>query len=312
MSETSPQNQTKQYRVLRSASFLWIKILTLLNLVLNFFSLKQTTRFWGIVYDSVSKQPLDPVIVKLMYVDGREVETCVTDIAGRYGFLARPGRFKIYARKTNYLFPSKNAPGDNDGIYENLYHGEFFLLHQDYEVVAPNIPMDPAVSDWNQEAKQSVIKKYPNIKYFFKMLATIIFWFGFVINGVSIYKTFPQTRPILYIIAGIFLLLLVLSTVLPDTRLWGKVKTKTVLAPGENLFLELRDTKFPEIGFGKAVVKEDGKFLLRSNKGKYMLLVSKAGINKKMEVLASLKVSIGIEGVFNSTIKVCYTIINGK
>jgi hypothetical protein len=302
MTETNLQNQNKQYRVRRSLFVFWIEILRLLNSVLNFFSLKQTTQFWGIVYDSVSKQPLDPVIVKLMYVDGQEVETCVTDIAGRYGFLARPGKFKIYVRKTNYLFPSRYAPGDADGIYENLYHGEFFSLHQDYEVVAPNIPMDPAASDWNQKAKQSVIKKYPYAKYFFKTLVAIIFWFGFILDGIFIYAIFPKFMLLLYAVYAAYLLLLIISTFLPDTRLWGKVKTKIVLASGEHLFLELRDTKFPEISFGKAVVKESGRFLLRSNKGKYLLLVGKADLNKNSTVLASSKVVIGRDGVFNSTI----------
>jgi hypothetical protein len=295
-------NQTKQYRVRRSFSVFWLKILRLLNSALNFFSLKQTQRFWGIVYDSVSKQPLDPVIVKLLYVDGREVETCVTDIAGRYGFLARPGKFKIYARKTNYLFPSRYAPKDSDGIYENLYHGEFFSLHEDYEVVAPNIPMDPAGSDWNQKAKQSVVKKYPYFKYLLKILVSIVFWFGFILDGIFIGAAYPKIPLFLYAVAGIYLLLLVVSVFLPDCRLWGRVQTKIVLAAGEQLFLELRDVKFPEISFGKAFVKEGGKFLLRANKGKYLLLVGKEDMNKNITVLASSKVAVGRDGVLNYTI----------
>jgi len=306
MPETNPQNQNNyqpnQYHARRSFSVFWPNILKLLNFILNFFSLKQTKQFWGIVYDSVSKQPLDPVIVKLLYIDGREVETCVTDIAGRYGFLARPGKFKIHARKTNYLFPSKYALGDTDGIYENLYHGEFFKLTEDYEVVAPNIPMDPAAADWNQKAKQTVVKKYPYLKYLFKALVSIFFWFGFILDGVLIFKTFPRIPEVLYIVAAVYILILFLSTSLPDNRLWGRVKTKIILAPGEYLFLELRDAKFREISFGKTAVKEDGKFLLRSNKGRYLLLVGKAGMNKNPTVLASLKVAIGSQGVFNSTI----------
>lgn len=302
MSEINLQNQPKQYRVRRTFFVFWLEILKLLNLILNFFSLKQTKRFWGIVYDSVSKQPLDPVIVKLLYIDGREVETCVTDIAGRYGFLARPGKFKIYARKTNYLFPSAYATGDIDGIYENLYHGEFFQLFEDYEVVAPNIPMDPVAADWNQKAKQAVVKKYPYAKYLFKILAAIIFWFIFILNGVLIFITYPNIPPILFVVVAAYVFVLALSTFLPDNRLWGRVKTKIVMAPGEDLFLELRDAKFREISFGKTVVKEDGKFLLRSNKGKYMLLVGKSGINKDSTVLGSLKAAVGRDGVFNSTI----------
>jgi hypothetical protein len=306
MPETNPQNQNNnqqyQYRARRNFFNFLLKILEVANLVLNFFSLKQSKQFWGIVYDSVTKQPLDPVIVKLIYVDGSEVETCITDMAGRYGFLARPGKFKIFARKTNYMFPSKLAPKNADGIYDNLYHGEFFSLYRDYEVVAPNIPMDPASADWNQKAKLSVIKNHPFIKYFIKILAAGIFWIGFILALALIYKTFPQVSPGLYIAAVVYLFLLVLAVFLPDARLWGMLKAPVVIKPGESLFLELRDAKFPDISFGKAVVKEDGRFLLRANKGGYSLLISRIDAGKNQEVLASLKVKIGREGVFNSTV----------
>ena len=93
-------------------SAFWRNIFFALNRLLVALSLKNSRQYWGIVYDSVNKQPLDPAIVKLLYVDGREVETCVTDMAGRYGFLARPGKFKIFTKKSNYLFPSQFAPND--------------------------------------------------------------------------------------------------------------------------------------------------------------------------------------------------------
>jgi hypothetical protein len=306
MPETNIQNQNnnpvKAYTLKKSGSTFWLKVLEWINLVLNFFSLKQSTQFWGIVYDSISKQPLDPVIVKLMYVDGREFETCVTDIAGRYGFLARPGKFKIYVRKTNYLFPSRYAAGQTDGIYENLYHGEFFTLEKDYEVLAPNIPMDPVNKDWNQGAKLKVIRNYPYVKYFFKVLAALVFWFGFILDGVLIYKTFPRIPLALYQVAGIYLALLLLSIVLPETRLWGQLKTDIKLPTGEFFFLELRDLKFREISFGKAKVKDGGKFLLRANKGSYVLAVSLVNKNGDKKEMAELPVSIGGQGVFNSTI----------
>jgi hypothetical protein len=303
MPEITPLERNKEYSVRQGFSFIWFKALRLANNVLNFFSLKQTTRFWGIVYDSVSKQPLDPVIVKLMYVDGREVETCVTDIAGRYGFLARPGKFKIYVRKTNYTFPSLYASGDSDAIYENLYHGEFFRLHEDYEVVAPNIPMDPVGQDWNQKAKKSVVQNYPYLKYFFKVVVALVFWSGFILDGAFIVKAYPSVPMPLYIVAVVYLFLLILSTVLPDARLWGKIKTNMILAPGESFFLELLDPKFPGISFGKATAKEDGKFLLRSNKGHYTISVSRINHSKNtQELLGSTKAYVGGEGVFNSTV----------
>jgi hypothetical protein len=300
MSET--KTETQQFKMRRGLSFVWFKILGTTNFVLNLFSLKQNTRYWGIVFDSLSKQPLDPVIIKLMYVDGREAETCVTDIAGRYGFLARPGKFKILARKTNYLFPSKYSPGDRDGIYENLYHGEFFNLSDDYEVVAPNIPMDPEGSDWNQKAKLKVINRSPYLRYFFKLLVAILFWFGFILAALIMVVRFPKIPSYLYAVVGAYLALLILALLLPEVRLWGRVKTKIPLASQEFLYLELHDLKFPEIIFGKTHVKDDGKFLLRSNKGNYLLMVGKMAEGKRPQVLASLPVSVGRGGVLNSTI----------
>src|SRR3989338_2240299 len=104
-----------------------LKITAILNPFLVFFQLREKREFWGVVYDSVSKQPLDPVKVSLVYADTGKLEgACITDLEGRYGFLARPGKFKILVQRTNYAFPSKNASGDKDGIYTHLYHGEFF------------------------------------------------------------------------------------------------------------------------------------------------------------------------------------------
>src|SRR3989344_7186884 len=93
---------------------LWVA--GLLNSFLVFFQLREKRRFWGVVYDSVSKQPLDPVKVSLIYVDTGVVESSgITDLEGRYGFLARPGKFKIFAQRSNYIFPSQKIKGDSDG-----------------------------------------------------------------------------------------------------------------------------------------------------------------------------------------------------
>ncbi|MBI5530329.1 MAG: hypothetical protein HY918_02405 [Candidatus Doudnabacteria bacterium] len=284
-------------------SFLWLYTLWQIDSLLVFFSLRKKRQFWGIVYDSVTKQPLDPVIVKLLYVDGSEVETGVTDLAGRYGFLAKPGKFKIFVKKTNYLFPSKYAAGDSDGIYDNLYHGEFFELYGDYDVVAPNVPMDPENFDWNQQAKKELVNNHPYLKKFFKKLVAVMFWFGliFLILG------FWLVQKHLYPWYGYLLLcgyggLLILALFTPTPRLWGKIKSNNKNLLYENLFLELHNEKFTQISFGKAWVTVTGKFLLRANPGRYILSVSKVDSQNQKVLLAETKISIGKAGVFNPTL----------
>jgi hypothetical protein len=277
-------------------------ILRISDRVFKFFSLRQSKQFWGIVYDAVSKQPLDPVIVKLLYTDGREVETAVTDLGGRYGFLAKPGKFKIYTRKTNYSFPSKYVTGDHDGIYENLYHGEFFSLDAESEVVGPNIPMDPEKFDWNQQAKQKFMKTHPYLKRLWRKLIAVFFWFGLAFNLVYLKINIKQEPFYLYIIFLSYFIVILLANILPEPRLWGKVSLTVSTIPIEKIFLELHSSLFVGVSFGKSLVHENGRFLLRAAKGKYMLTISYFAENKEKVFLCSAPVEIGPNGVFNSSL----------
>lgn len=302
MFETKNKNQIK-YIIKKS---FWSDIIrSLLRVVdsfLVFLSLRETKQFWGMVYDSVTKQPLDPVIVKLLYTDGREVETCVTDLGGRYGFLAKPGKFKIYSRKTNYAFPSKYVTGDSDGIFKNLYHGEFFELNESSEVVAPNIPMDPVNFDWNQQAKLGVIKNHPYTKLFFKKLVAILFWFGFIFYLLLFVKDFPNVPIYYYVILFSYFIITILATILPEPRLWGKVKILSKNIKPEKLIIELHSTLFAAVSFGKAMVHENGRFLLRAGQGKYTLTISRIENSGEKALLGSVPVKVNRSGVFTSTL----------
>jgi hypothetical protein len=303
MSTANLKNQKKPYKIKASFfSALHLDSLHLLNAVLKFFSLKDSKQFWGIVYDSVSKQPLDPVIVKLLYIDGREVETCITDIAGRYGFLATPGKFKIYARKTNYKFPSEYAIGDSDGVFKDLYHGEFFVLDDETDVIAPNIPMDPVKFDWNQQAKQEVAKTHPYLKYFLKKLIALAFWFGLFLNFINIWQTYPKIPIFFLVTAGAYVVLLFLAASTAEVRLWGQIKVKRPDLKTPGLILELYSRQFSQVSFGKAMVHPDGRFLLRTNKGKYQLSISEKKADGSINLLGKINVTVGRERVLNSAI----------
>jgi hypothetical protein len=279
----------------------WLSLLRLINSLLRTFSLRKTRQFWGIVYDSVSKQPLDPVIVKLLYADGREIETCVTDLAGSYGFLAQPGKFKIFVRKTHYLFPSKYVSGDSDGIFENLYHGEFFQLFNDEEVVAPNIPMDPENFDWNQQAKQKVFKSHTYSRLLLKNFFAVIFWFVLILAIIEAWHFYPRIPLPIFIVAAIYIVLLIFAKFFPEERLWGQIQAINSVVPQDKLVLELNKPQFLNIGFGKCTVRADGKFLLRATKGDYVLTVSQLLESGEKQFLASLPVSVNGQNILNGS-----------
>ena len=147
--------------------------------------LKKRNRPWGVVYDSVTKQPLDPVYVVLLDLQGKEVATSITDMDGRYGFLVEPGIYKIKVNKNNYTFPSTKLVGKtSDELYSDLYFGETIEIKEKDEVIAKNIPMDQIGFNWNEFAKkeQSKMKFYHTRDVVLSRFTEIFTAIGFLVS----------------------------------------------------------------------------------------------------------------------------------
>ena len=190
-----------------SFSELFLIPLRLWGILLATFGLKKRRLPWGTVYDSVTKQPLDPAYVVLQDMQGNEVNTSITDLDGRYGFILAPGSYKIIANKTNYIFPSKKLAGrPNDELYSDLYFGEPIVVNDVGAIVTKNIPLDPEKFDWNEFAKgnKKLMVFYSKRTRFMKHLSDVMFVVGFI---VAIIALFAAPRP--YNV-GIFVLYLVL------------------------------------------------------------------------------------------------------
>ncbi len=112
---------------------------------------------FGVVYNAISKTPIDLAVVRLFELTpeaeaqnlpGRLVKSRVTDKAGRYFFLAKPGRYYIAVSKAGYDFPSAYLQGQpTDGNMLDLYHGHTIEVTQDDAVITANIPMDPSQTE---------------------------------------------------------------------------------------------------------------------------------------------------------------------
>lgn len=134
----------------------YLLILRALAWLFGFFGVRKQIKSWGTVYDSVTKQPIDPayVVVHPSNDMSKEVATAITDIDGRYGFLLPRGAYRLEANKTHYVFPSRLLAGKkSDELYDNLYFGDPFLTDEG-DVVNLNVPLDPVGFDWNEFAKQ--------------------------------------------------------------------------------------------------------------------------------------------------------------
>jgi hypothetical protein len=282
------------------ASFQDLTSLILRNIT-NFFSLlglRKKRKYWGTVYDSITKQPLDPVIVRLIDAKSNKVvEEAITDLYGRYGFLTATGTFKIEVLKSHFTFPSKNVNGFTDQVYQNLYYGDEISVISKTDVINPNIPMDPIAYDFNQEAKKQMFKQNPIRDIFFSKFFRILFWFGLAFSLIAVLAN-PNTLN--YSIAGIYIFVLTLSIILPKKHLWGEIVDQKD-RPLKGIKLELNHPQLEGVVVGRAISNQEGKFLLKAERGHYNL---KASNPQTEQVIKTEGVDIREDGVLNSLIRV--------
>lgn len=267
--------------------------------VLNFLSLiglRKKRKVWGTVYDSNNKQPLDPAVVELIDKSGNVIERAITDLAGRFGFIAVSGNYKLRASKTNYVFPSKVHANDKDEFYENLYRGEPLTIKDKSTLINPNIPMDPTGFDWNQAAKQKLFNKHAGFTAAIEIISKMLFWFGFgfsIVNFFLHFNAWTIAAVIVYVVILIFKLIAV------EHRLWGKLYISEQ-APVRPVRLELAEFQMGVI-MGKALTAPDGKFFLKSPQpGEFKLTIKYDG--EKM-VLWEGNVVVSKNCVYNEDIK---------
>ncbi len=244
------------------------------NLIPIWLGLRRRKRPWGTVYDSVTKQPLDPVYVSLRSLNGREVATTITDMDGRFGFLVPPGRYKIVARKDNYDFPSKKLGGQqSDQLYGNLYDGSEIEISGEENILIKNVPMDSGSFNWNEFQKsenKQLMKFYSKREIFLAHIAGVAFWGGLV-SSLVLLVTGPSTLN--YILLGVYAAVFIL-------RLFG-VKPKK---PG---YVSEAGSGFP-LSFGlvkvysKALKKEIAHAIIGKT-GKYYVLVPNGEYYVKIE-----------------------------
>ncbi|MBU1029375.1 hypothetical protein KKE28_04180 [Patescibacteria group bacterium] len=103
---------------------------------------------WGVVFNSITKQPIDLVIVRLIDErTNRIVRSTVTDKNGRYFFMVNNGSYRITVTKPGFVFPTIYLKSEVEDVrYIDLYHGETIAVSESTAITA-NIPIDPVISE---------------------------------------------------------------------------------------------------------------------------------------------------------------------
>ncbi|MFA6274495.1 MAG: carboxypeptidase-like regulatory domain-containing protein [Candidatus Paceibacterota bacterium] len=197
---------------------LWALLLTALGL-------RKKIKPWGTVYDSVTKQPLDPVYVSLFDLQGKEVGSSITDIDGRYGFYVSQGVYKVVPKKTNYIFPSHALSKQfSDELYQDLYFGDYLNLSEG-EMIVKNIPMDPVNFDWNEFAKnkKQLFKFYTKKELILSRISNWLFGFGFTVATIALIISPEKYNMIIF---GLYVVMFILRRTSFKLRAKGRIIDK--------------------------------------------------------------------------------------
>jgi hypothetical protein len=284
---------------IQSFADIWFMLLGLFQGLLTSLGLRKRRRYWGTVYDSQTKQPIDPAIVELIdAASGEVLEQSITDLSGRFGFLDKQGKYYIRARKTNYVFPSKLVTGTNDSIFQNVYHGELIQTSKPDDLLVPNIPMDAVAFDWNQQEKQKIIKFHPNLELVIQTVLNVLFWSGFVFIVFNLVSR-PTFLNILF--ASLYVLLIILRKFIPNRRLWGRVVGSGGDTSG--LLLEISPKQIPQVIVARTMTNKGGKFFLKASKGDYILRIKRIEDANLTTVFES-ETHVGANGVVNGIINI--------
>ncbi len=266
------------------------------SLFLTAFGLRKRVNKWGTVYDSITKQPLDPVYVSLRNLEGVEVDSSITDIDGRYGFLVKPGVYKVVPRKTNYLFPSDVLSKHfRDEFYQDLYFGDYMNITEG-EVIVKNIPLDPIGFDWNEFAKnkKKLFQFYSKKELMIARVSNFFFGFGFTV-AIGAFIISPEKYNM--VVLGLYVAMFILRRTSFKLKAKGRLFDKDG-SPLSFAFIRVFSVD-TNVEIAHKVTDEMGRYYMLVPNGTYYVKIEKKNDDASYSVVYTSNYFKIIHGVLN-------------
>ena len=227
---------------------------------------------WGVVYNSLTKQPVDLAIVRLMDGATRQVlQTRVTDKLGRYFFFAKKGGYLVEVVKPGYSFPTTFLKDQSeDAEYLDLQHGEVIAVEEDSNIFA-NIPVDPIekVEPPKRVLFTVFLQRLRQATAFSAIpMAMVMVW---ITPGVP-------TASLLLAQVGVYMLFRKIGTPL-KAKSWGSVLDVTTRKPVSSVIVRIFDKKFNKL-LETQVTDRNGKYGFFVKRNVYYITAEKQGFEK--------------------------------
>lgn len=232
---------------------------------------RKKKRAWGVVYNGFTKVPVDLALVRLVIKEkGQVLQSRVTDVAGRYYFLAKQGEYVLEVAKPGFGPLSKHlAKVEEDGEFKPIYHGDSIAVTADATPVQPCIPLDP---DAKKEDVKTAVKK--NV---WKHVQQGVSGAGFGFSVVS-FVVSPSwwIGALLGVHATSYLFFRRLSKRERGAHQFGTIKDKSTGKPIAQAVVRIFDVEYNKL-LDTRVTDKDGRYVFLVGKNKYYLLIEAPG-----------------------------------
>lgn len=262
---------------------------------------KGQQRFYGVVYDSITKLPLPLAIVRIYSLgspvvvpNGSEgslsasrklVSTVVTDKLGRYEALLAPGKYTLEVAKPAYQFPSQIVTTSVDAHYHAYKEQDGLKIGETgTEITVPDVPLDPVNVQRQWQVTSGIKKVWLAIQKVGNKLAVPVLLVGSFASIATVIVV--PDNGINWLLAVMYVLLLAAQLRLRPKLLkaWG-----VVYDIATNAVLPLTTIQLIDPSYGKVVTSRlsdyEGRFSFLPEPGKYVIKASKPGFEQVTEVV---------------------------
>lgn len=227
---------------------------------------------WGLVYNAITKQPIDLAIIRLIDVaTGAVKQTRITDAQGRFAFLAGAGTYRFQVVKPGYVFPSSLLAKEAIDIdLVDLYHGETVQV-QGSATLTPNIPVDPVEK---MDTPTEVVKKrrWRMVQQGLSVGSLGIAGIAFILQPTVGMGIFGLVQ------VGMFFLFRRLA-VPPKPKNWGIVYDGRTRKPLERAVVRVFDRKYNKL-LETQVTDREGKYAFFAGKNVYYVTADLPGYER--------------------------------
>ncbi|HPN15183.1 MAG TPA: fibronectin type III domain-containing protein [bacterium] len=233
---------------------------------------RQKKKRWGLVYNSLTKQPIEFAVVRLIHFESHLiVQTRVTDKYGRYVFQAKAGNYLLEINKPGYQFPTQYLIDvKTDGEFVDVYHGEMIAL-KEQSPIGLNVPLDPVVT---VETPRKIIykKTVRNAQHSLSLAGVIVAFLALIIS--------PTWLIAMIFLAQVGFYFLFRRLALPaKARPWGKIYNSSTKQPIKGAVVRIFDKKFNKL-LETMLTGERGRYGFFADKNTFYITVEAEGYEK--------------------------------